>query len=154
MDDFLVKPLRAADLRATMERLAPAADGAELPRPADATSADRVFDPQKLIAACGQDGATLTKVIAAFREHLPAQLSAVREAIREGNASNLREAAHKLAGIVAAFSPSAANAALELEDLAIADRLQDISPPAARLNDLCQRLLQELEAASIAELLQ
>jgi hypothetical protein len=66
----------------------------------------------------------------------------------------LREAAHKLAGIVAAFSTLAASAASELEGLAAANQLEDAAPAACRIHELGEKLLRELNRTSIAKLRQ
>src|SRR5213075_679610 len=58
----------------------------------------------------------LEKIGQAFRAHLPDHLKAVQDALRERDAPRLREAAHKLAGMLAAFSTTAGGVASEVED--------------------------------------
>ena len=71
MDEFLTKPIRAADLWAAIDRVAAA-------RP----PADRVLlDPRVLLAACGEDAVILEKICGALRAGLPDHVAAVEDAL-------------------------------------------------------------------------
>src|SRR5262249_47428395 len=135
MDDFLAKPIQAADLWAAIDRVlrqkaeggrqeAEGSAGAEpsgLPsafcRPPSA-SGGGLLDRRVLLAACGGDAATLEEICQVFRARLPEHLKAIRDALRDRDAPRLRDVAHKLAGMVATFSTAAGSVALELEDRA------------------------------------
>ena len=97
MDDFLSKPVRAADLWAAIDRVVGARPPAEREGPG-------LLDPRVLWDVCGGDAGILEKIGQAFRARLPDHLAAVQDALREQDALRLREAAHKLCGMVAAFS--------------------------------------------------
>src|SRR5205823_10152109 len=107
MDDFLAKPIQAAGLWAAVDRAVRA-------RPPDDRPAAGLLDPRVLLAACGGDSAILEKICQTFRACLPGHVKAVQDALRERDAPRLREAAHKLAGMVAVFSTVAGGVALEL----------------------------------------
>src|SRR5262249_10674108 len=55
MDDFLAKPIRAADLWAAIDRIVAARPAADPPGLA-------LIDPQVVLAACGGDGAVLRRL--------------------------------------------------------------------------------------------
>src|SRR5262249_34348334 len=118
MDDFLAKPIQAADLWAAIDRLALSGDPkSEIRNPKSESAAraisdfgfgisdftPRLLDPRVLLAACGGDAAILEKICQAFKARLPEQLAAVQGALHDQDAPRLREAAHMLSGMVAAF---------------------------------------------------
>jgi HPt (histidine-containing phosphotransfer) domain-containing protein len=80
---------------------------------------------------------------------LPDQLKAVREALRDQDAPRLREAAHKLAGMVATFSSEACDVASELEDQAAEGLLDEVQPLAARLEAMSKELMQLARGLSL-----
>src|SRR5947209_3856380 len=69
MDDFLAKPIQAADLWAAIERAGGARPAADRPEPG-------LLDRRVLLAACGGDAAILEKICQAFRTGLPDHLRA------------------------------------------------------------------------------
>src|SRR5262249_44658462 len=123
MDDFLAKPIQPADLWAALDRVGRRDEGRGM-RDEGKTSIpslssliphpSSLLHPQVLLAACGGDAAILEKICQSFRARLPDQVRAVREALEGRDARRLREAAHKLSGIVAAFSVAAGGLASEL----------------------------------------
>jgi HPt (histidine-containing phosphotransfer) domain-containing protein len=133
MDDFLAKPIQAPVLWAAIDRAVGASPPAHPP-------GSGLLDRQVLLAACGGDAAILDKICQAFRAHLPNHLKAVQDALRGRDAPRLREAAHKLAGMVAAFSTVAGGVASELEDQAARGQLEEAQPLAARLEAMTEEL--------------
>jgi CheY-like chemotaxis protein len=142
MDDFLAKPIRAADLWATIDRVVGSRPTADRP-------GQGLLDPKVLRAACGDDGAILEKLCQTFRARLPDHLQAVRDALRDRDAPRLREAAHKLAGMVAAFSTGAGGVASELEDRAAQGQLEEARPLAGRLEAMAEELLRLADGLSL-----
>jgi CheY-like chemotaxis protein/HPt (histidine-containing phosphotransfer) domain-containing protein len=144
MDDFLSKPIQAADLWAAIDRVLRRAEGKTqgpvpsslLPPPSS------VLDPPVLLAACGGDAVILEKICQTFRDRLPDHLGAVRDALRERDAARLREAAHKLAGMVSAFSTAAGGVASELEDQAEQGRLDEARALLGQLEGMSEELLR------------
>jgi PAS domain S-box-containing protein len=145
MDDFLAKPIQAVDLWAAIDRAVGRRPGADRP-PAD------LLDPRVLLAACGGDAAILEKICQAFRSRLPDHLRTVQDALRDRDASGLREAAHKLAGMVAAFSTVAGGVASELEDKAAQGRLEEARPLAERLETMSGELMRLAGGLSVEAL--
>src|SRR5262249_171213 len=108
MDDFLAKPIQAADLWAAIDRLpcgGVASGGVMSGEGSEDTTYDlprttHLIDAQVLLAACGGDDAILQKICGAFRACLPDLVKAIQDALRDRDAPWLREAAHRLAGMV------------------------------------------------------
>jgi len=105
-----------------------------------------------LLAACGGDAAILGKLCVAFRARLPDHLQAVQDALRDGDAPRLREAAHKLSGMVAAFSTVAGGVASDLEDQAALGRLDEARPLVGRLEALARELMRQADGLSLETL--
>jgi two-component system, sensor histidine kinase and response regulator len=133
MDDFLAKPIQAVDLWAAIDRVVGIRPTAESPPPG-------LLTPHVLLAACGSNAAILEKICRVFQAELPDHLKAVNHALRDGDAPRLREATHKLCGMVAAFSTAAGDLAFDLEELAAEGRLQEARPLAARLEVMAEEL--------------
>ncbi len=133
MDDFLAKPVQAADLWAAIDRVVGVGPPARPPGPG-------LLDPRVLLAACGGDAAILEKLCQTFRARLPGHLEAVRDALEGGDAHRLRESAHKLCGALAAFSTAAGGVASELEDLAEQGRLEEGRPFVGQLETMAEEL--------------
>jgi HPt (histidine-containing phosphotransfer) domain-containing protein len=108
-----------------------------------------LLDARVLLAACGEDAAILEKIRRVFRARLPEHLRALRDALDQGDGPRLREAAHKLAGMVAAFSTVAGGMASELEDHAARGKLEQVQPLVARLEAMGEELLRLTDALSI-----
>jgi HPt (histidine-containing phosphotransfer) domain-containing protein len=113
-----------------------------------------LLDPSVLLAACGGDDAILARICQAFQARLPDHLAAVTDALREGNAPRLREAAHKLAGMVSAFSTVVAGVASELEDQAAASRLEECRVLVQQLEALVGKLSRQVNGLSVKTLQQ
>ena len=125
MDDFLAKPIRAADLLAAIDRVV--SPGVPRP-PAGRPGRPSLLDPVVLLAACGGDAEALAGCVRASRLALPDRLAEVGDALRERDAPRLREAAHKLCGMVAAFSTVVGAVASDLEDQAARGQLEEAGP--------------------------
>jgi CheY-like chemotaxis protein len=104
MDDFVSKPIRRQDLAAAFARI-------------QARPSKLVLDPATLLSACDGDAGLLERMVAVFRISAPDQLERVAEALRERNSGALRAAAHRLCGLVSAFSPLAADLCRQLEQV-------------------------------------
>jgi PAS domain S-box-containing protein len=145
MDDFLAKPVQVADLWSAIDRVVAA-------HPPGGRPESRLLDPAVLLAACGGDDAILRKISQAFRDRLPEHLTAVQDALRDSNAPRLREAAHKLCGMVAAFSTVVAAVASDLEDQAAAGRLEESRLLVGRLEVLARELLGQVDGLTLESL--
>jgi signal transduction histidine kinase/CheY-like chemotaxis protein/HPt (histidine-containing phosphotransfer) domain-containing protein len=147
MDDFLAKPIQAAGLWAAINRVVAARPPAGRPRPG-------LLDPRVLLAACGGDAVILQKICQTFRDRLPDHLTAVQDALREADAARLREAAHKLCGMIAAFSTVAGGVASEIEDQAARGRLAEARPLVAALETMANDLMRLTGGLSLDDLRQ
>jgi PAS domain S-box-containing protein len=147
MDDFLAKPIQAVSLWAAIDRVVHALPQVERP-------GAELLDPDVLLAACGGDAAILEKICHAFQTRLPHQLKAVQEALQDRDALLLREAAHKLCGMVAAFSTVAGEVASELEDYAAQDQLEEARPLLGQLETMAQQLMRAVDGLSLEGLRQ
>jgi CheY-like chemotaxis protein/HPt (histidine-containing phosphotransfer) domain-containing protein len=125
MDEYLCKPIRMTELTAALQRvLRVAADtisSAETPGPAIpmATPAanSELLDPATLLATCGGDDLLLQEMIDLLITRAAPGLAAVEAAVAADDSSALRFTAHKLKGLVSAFSSRAARAVGRLEAL-------------------------------------
>ena len=125
MDDFQTKPIRPADLLAVIDRVLTMYP----PRSRD------LLDARTLLAACDNDPTLLRKMCQTLTARVPEHLAAMRDALRDRDASRLRETAHKCCGMLSEFSTAAGDLAGNLEDLAASKHL-----------DQCHLILQQLES--------
>ena len=117
MDNYLSKPVRTEELFAAIDRVV-SAHGVSRPARPDAGDHTSLLDPVVLLAACGDDAEGLLELCQDFQAYAAARLAEVGDALRDRDAPRLREAAHKLCGLLAAFSTVAGNLASDLEDSA------------------------------------
>src|SRR4029077_2037882 len=151
MDDFLTKPIRPAELLAAIDRLAPAVGASRPVQPAAGEHA-RLLDPVAVLRACGDDAEALRRMCRAFQTYVPDRLAEVGDALRAQDAPRLREAAHKLAAMLFAFSTTAGNAASDLENQAAQGRLAEARPLVERLEAMAQELLPLVGGLSLEAL--
>jgi PAS domain S-box-containing protein len=151
MDDYLTKPVRAADLFAAIERVV---SGEEAPRPveSDAGVPLGLLDRAALLAACDGDAELLRKMCRHFQTFVPGRLAEVSEALLNRNAHRLREAAHKLGGMVSSFSATAAEAAAILERLGKEGRIEEATQAHSQVTEVVGRLMSVLDNLSVEHL--
>jgi two-component system, sensor histidine kinase and response regulator len=113
-----------------------------------------LIDPRVLLAACGGDAVILEKISQALQAHLPEHLLAVQDALRARDPLRLREAAHKLCGMVAAFSTVAGDVASAVEDLAAQGQLENARPLVGQLTTMAEELGQLASGLSLETLRQ
>ncbi|MFT3694348.1 MAG: AAA family ATPase [Kofleriaceae bacterium] len=137
MDDFLAKPIRAEALWAAIE---------ERTRRTDLISAD------VLLAACGGDAQILAEIRDGLAERLPNDLAAIEDAFAAGDAKQLRERAHSIAGMLAAFSTTASRLASEIEDVAATGNLERAGLAVAQLRVIAQDLMRAVATVTLETL--
>ncbi|MES1178322.1 MAG: PAS domain-containing protein [Myxococcales bacterium] len=145
MDEFLGKPVHAAALWAAVDRVTPLLVRAEPTGP-------MLIDAKVLLAACGGDREILARISGALQNHLPLELTRAAESLRGRDASALREAAHRVYGMVSAISSQAGNVASELEDRAALGELEQSAPLLGQLVQMSQELLASIDSLSIEDL--
>jgi PAS domain S-box-containing protein len=163
MDDFLAKPIQAPDLLAAIDRVLRRDEGRGMrdegktgipPTSSLTPHPSSLLDPRVLLAACGEDAAILGTICQAFRTRLPAHLRELRDALGERDAPRLREAAHRLCGVVAAFSTVAGGAASDLEDHAGRGQLEEARPLVEQLETMAEELTRAVSRLSLETLRQ
>jgi CheY-like chemotaxis protein len=154
MDDFLAKPIQAANLWAAIDRVVVARPPADHLSEPGVLAPGGLLDPGVLLAACGGDAVILEKICKAFRTRLPDHLTAVQDALGDRDTVRLREAAHKLCGMVAAFSTVAGRVASDLEDHAAQGRLEEARPIVDQLETMADELVRLAGGLSLETLRQ
>jgi two-component system sensor histidine kinase/response regulator len=149
MDDFLVKPVRAAEVYAALERVIAEHPIAQPDVPAGSSA---LIDAAILLSSCAGDAALLAEMIQLFEEEAPMLLARVEAAVRSSDPEQLRIAAHSLRGLVSSFSTGAAEAAQILEQLGIERRAAEASGHFPVLSLLVQELGAILPTLTIEEL--
>jgi HPt (histidine-containing phosphotransfer) domain-containing protein len=140
MDDFLTKPIHIGDLWAAIDRLVP---NNSLGLKTD------LIDQNTLLAVCGGDSTILEKICQTFQAGLPVLLESVRAAMQKGDARRLRESAHKLNGIIGAFSSEAGAITSDLEDCAENGQLKEAQALFQRLDTVARELMMVVPSLTI-----
>jgi len=141
MEGFLGKPLSLATLRAALDAVVPSASP---PVPIDART---------LLAACGHDGALLAIITNDLPAALQPQLERLARALDDRDMPGLREAAHRVCGLLAPFSTTARDLAGDLEDAAAAREPPSVlSQLVERLTEIVPALLGGLRGITIEDL--
>ncbi len=143
MDAYLAKPVRAAELLETIDRLVSPqqAGGGEFPLPAAED-----LDWSEALQAVGGDEELLRQVVSTILEETPRLVEAIRQAIQNGDLAALRLNAHTLKGSIRFFAGSRAYAtAFEMERLG---QMGNLAGAEALLPALCAQMSQLAPALS------
>jgi HPt (histidine-containing phosphotransfer) domain-containing protein len=122
------------------------------PPPAPRPDSESLLDGRVLLASCGENAELLMKMCQTFKERLPVQLATVQEAFRDGDGPRLREAAHKLCGMIATFSSRAGVVASDLEDHAAQGQLDAAQPLVDQLVTMAAELLHIVDSLTLEAL--
>ncbi|MCP8999092.1 response regulator [Pseudarthrobacter sp. RMG13] len=165
MDDYLSKPVDAAELEAALARWVPEEAGPSSPERPDSSQVD---DAPQLLAVTGggapaldadrlamlrglgpEDGlGLLPATTEAFRNDVPARLAALREAVTDGGGPDLAQTAHALKGAAANIGATAvASLCGELEAMGRSGRLDGGPQLVSRLEAELVRVDFELNVA-------
>jgi HPt (histidine-containing phosphotransfer) domain-containing protein len=146
MDEYLAKPLRAADLYATVDALGGAA---RAPEP----STEGLPAADALLECFLGDRSLLRAVAETFIDHLPVLLDDVDAAVAAGDPPAIQRAAHSLKGSAGNFGYAPAfDAALHLEQLGHAGATEGVPEASGivhRTMDELVRLLRETIAEPV-----
>ncbi len=135
-DDYLSKPVRAGQLFAAVERVRVAS------RPS-------LVDRGVLVAGCYNDPTALAQMCQDFRSLVPRRYADVAAAMQARNGGDLREAAHKLCGLLSAYSTVAGELASRLEDHAALRQLDEAGALVDRLETMIHQLTDELHGVRL-----
>jgi two-component system, sensor histidine kinase and response regulator len=149
MDAYVSKPVNAAELFGTIDRLLPHRPAAT-PRSAAATAVPRPLgvpiERAKLEEYVDHDEELLQDILETFRDDCPQRLADIVHTLAMKDARELARAAHTIKGsLLSIAARPAADAALRLEMLA---RSGNLASADAALADL-QRELQRLDSAIV-----
>ncbi|RAX44323.1 hybrid sensor histidine kinase/response regulator [Arthrobacter sp. AQ5-06] len=168
MDDYLAKPVDAAELEAALARWVPEQAPLSSPDELAASQEAHQHDAPRLLAVTGggapaldadrlamlrdlgpEDGlGLLPATTEAFRKDVPARLAALREAANNGGGPALEQAAHALKGAAANIGATAvASLCGELEDMGRGGTLDGGTQLVSRLEAELVRVNFELDLA-------
>ena len=151
MDDYLAKPIAAAELFSVMDRVLAGPPAAES-EPPSLGRPETLLDPATLLAACDDDATLLRELIQVFQADTPGALARVRDAVDQRDTSRLREAAHELRGLLSTFSAMAAAEAARLETMGAGGELDAAASTLDVLAEMVGRLGPQLEELSFEQL--
>jgi two-component system, sensor histidine kinase and response regulator len=132
MDAYIAKPLRPAELMATIDAVAGGHEKTHDTAGSTAATGDPL-EPSTLLACYGGNGRLLGAVIETFLTDSPKMIAAIRDAAARHDATALASAAHALKGSVGLFGQNAAYEITKRIELAAKDQRLDESESAARL---------------------
>jgi two-component system sensor histidine kinase/response regulator len=145
MDEYVAKPVRAAELLRVIQKFAPQSVSAPVPHaPAMATAEPAVFARQTALDRFNGEEQLLEEVVELFVSDAPNRLADVRTSLEQGDPKRLQNAAHSLkgsAGYVGAERVAAQ--AMKLEELG---RRGDLSAALEAFGQL-EREIEELKRA-------
>ena len=151
MDDFLTKPISPSELLGAIDRLLSIPSASQVVQ-SDVGENTNLLDPVAVLRVCENDPDGLRRICHDFQTYVPARLAELGNALRERDAQQLREVAHKLCSLLPAFSTMAGNVASDLEDHSAADRLEEARPLVEKLETMCMELMRVVAGLSIVEL--
>jgi signal transduction histidine kinase/CheY-like chemotaxis protein len=153
MDAYLAKPVPAKELFAAMDWVV---SGQGIPVPVEPAPGipSGLLDAAALLAACDGNEELLRKISRHFKTHVPGRMAEVSEALRDRHAPRLREAAHKLGGMVSSFSAKAAEAAALVGKLGSQAKFEEASHIHSRLTEIVAKVMSVIDVVSIDKLRQ
>jgi len=102
MDDYVAKPIQAAELFAAVEGVtSPSGASGKSAHPEKAAAGG--LDPKTVLKHFGGDAGLLHRLADIFRDDCPRMLTEIRKALKAGNAEAVARAAHALKGAAANF---------------------------------------------------
>ncbi|MGO8993458.1 MAG: response regulator [Polyangiaceae bacterium] len=137
MDEFVVKPVLAADLWAAVTRVTGAAGGPDW------------LDARVLLTASGEDATTLRSMCEALRDRLPEELAALEDAVHDHDWALLHAVAHKIRRALAPFSPLAVDIASRIQTAATRNDSQEVASLAEKLGAVARQLRQQVRWVSL-----
>ena len=145
MDEYVTKPIRAEELFDTMELVLRRASPEHPEAEPCVQGEPAAMDWHETLQCVQGDQQILDTLIEAVLEEAPAMLQAVRRAVHDLDAENLRVAAHTLKGAVRYFGARAVfNQAFALEQMGRNGTLEGAEPLVESLSCDLEQVLKEL----------
>ncbi|MFO0843963.1 MAG: ATP-binding protein [Gemmataceae bacterium] len=144
MDDYLSKPVRGSELFAVVGRLL-----GDRAAPAEASAPAPAGEPVWVapLVAMGFDRPAVAKLARTFLDTVPPRLEALRQALAQGQAEQVRQTAHSLKGSLAVFAArEAIEAARRLEHAGAERKLEGAEELVAQLAGQVEPLLASMKA--------
>jgi two-component system sensor histidine kinase/response regulator len=152
MDGYVSKPIRGKELFDTIDRLAPFGVRGDAKRPEDEKPGDQgqeALDQDTAVARLGGDLRLFRKLAGLFLNDAPGLMSAIREAVSQGDNRTVEQASHKLKGSAGYFcAESVGKAALTLETFGRSGDLSSAEAACRELEEAMQALNSQLETIS------
>ena len=151
MDAYLAKPFKLDDIRTTLSRwlMTPSSEAAAVGTAhaaGPATERRVIFDSTQILQNIGGDHELLVQLIELFLDRHGEIMSAIRQALSQGDAVTVERAAHTLKGTAGNLcAAEVAQAAGQLEAVGHLGTLHDAPSVYARLEMEILRLVQALE---------
>jgi HPt (histidine-containing phosphotransfer) domain-containing protein len=148
MDDYVAKPIRAAELMARIDAVSSGTDAARAGREPEPPPDKTASAAGAALHAVGASPQMMRELAQLFFEEAPALVGRIRDAVSAGDVAGLRHAAHTLKGAAAVFGPNgAAEVARRLEQRARDNALEGAAHDVALLETEIDRLLGGLRAS-------
>jgi hypothetical protein len=112
------------------------------------------IDARTLLSVCGGDPRLLAKMIQSFHCHCASTLDELRDAVQDGDMERMQRSAHKLRGLVCAFSTAASDAVRSMEELAARGQLYDADEHYSHLIRIMSALSESLMCLDVPALMQ
>lgn len=145
MDDYLSKPVRAAELLDVISRLSSGAKEAPLVSTTLVPSRPS-FNPEEILERVEGDREFLRELVDIFLAETPKTFAEIERCATEGDAGGLERAAHLMRGSVSHFGANAAvESARALEQMGRSGLTQEASARVAELGRALESLYQDLK---------
>ena len=145
MDDYLNKPLVAAELWAAIKRVT-------TDRTQGTSDSSSLLSPSVLLAACGEDAEMLRTMCRSFSVRAPEHLGASSVLCATAMRQPCGKPRDKFNGLLSAFSTPAGELAASLEDLAAESRLDEARSIVERLRAIVPALVGFSEGLTLETL--
>ncbi len=152
MDDYLTKPIRTEELMTVLEKVGARKAAREVrldraPIRKDAAQESEAVDLASALERLGGDRNLYDELVGVFKNECPSMAAEMRRAIDDNDVKTLARSAHTLRGSSSNLGAVAvAEAALELEKLARAEKLDGAGKQFKVLESEIERLFSELES--------
>ncbi len=111
------------------------------------------LDAATLLATCGGDPLLLHKLIDSFQQTVHGHVANLHNAAGQGDAERFQKAAHKLRGLISAFSPRIATTLASLEQIVAVEQQADfLLAECDKVRDAIAILTEALAGLSIEDL--